>query len=455
MSQPSMMKYATVAALALCLASAPLLAGEGVSDTQPVTKEEFAKFLKKYEQFKAEYAKTKAENEELKSELATMKADISTLKQRDRQAESAQAVAKRDALVTTLREDMDGHIDSLLPGTNNFMITGFASTTFRNQQNSDSTFGAMIAPIILWKPNDRLLFEAELHIMLLEEETEVDLGYAQITYLLNDYITLGLGKFLLPFGAFNERLHPAWINKLPTSPLTTSLVGESGLGFQVRGGASIGPTKVNYVAYLINGPDFGESATNAGRLSFFRNSDNNNNKAAGGRIGFLPIPELEIGYSILCGRVGDSGSRYSGVNTLMQGIDFSYAREFDAIKGRLDFRGEAVWVNTDDEIFFGPFPTFTFDNRSNAWSIQGAYRPTKVDLKIGDHFELKNLEFVVRYDQLRRPGSGTLGVDREQVTLGVDYWILPNAVVKAAYVIDSADGANDRNGFFMQAGFGF
>ena len=445
-----MTNHVAVIALVLFLVLGSSLAyGEdGTGGGTPLTKEEFTAFLVEYKQFKAE-------NETLKQQVAQLRRELTSMKQRDQQAGDVQTTDRRDDLLGELSQKIEDSMDQLLPGTNNFMITGFASTTFQDRQNSDSTFGASIAPIILWKPNDRLLFESELHIMLREEDTEVDLGYAHISYLWNDYLTLGAGKFLLPFGIFNERLHPSWINKLPTAPLTANLVGESGLGFQVRGGAPIGSTKINYIAYIINGPDFGETASNAGRLGFVRNRDNNNNKAVGGRIGFLPIPELEIGYSILCGRVNDSSSLHSGVSTLMQGIDFTYAREFDAIKGRLALHGEAVWVDTDDVIFMGPFPTFTLDNKSNAWWLQAAYRPTKVDLKIGDHFELKNLEFVVRYDQLRRPGAQRLGLDRDQLTIGLDYWILPNAVVKAAYVFDDTHGDSDQDGFFLQMGVGF
>lgn len=455
-----------VARIAKCMVLAVLLGASAVGSRasgqdgsgveEPVTREEFARLLHEFRQFKAETAELRGANEKLQTELAEVRSELSGLREQQGELELDQAAnEERAELLYRIQGELDGGLRSVLPGTNNLMITGFASATFMNREESDSTFSGLFAPIILWKPSDELFFEAELHFMLSEDETDVDLGYAQISYLLNDYLTLGAGKFLLPFGTFQERLHPSWINKLPMGPLTANLTGESGLGFQLRGGAPIGSTKINYAAYVINGPDFGETLTNAGRLGFDRNLDNNNNKAIGARIGFLPIPELEIGYSFLSGRVGDSRTDHSGVDTWMHGVDFAYARQFEAIQGRIDLRGEAVWVDTDNVNFIGPFDPFTYDNKRNGWYIQAAYRPTMTDFKLADKIELKNLEFIVRYDQLRQPGPDRLGLDRDQITFGLDYWILPNTVLKTAFVLDDAHGGEDQNGFFMQLAVGF
>ena len=62
---------------------------------------------------------------------------------------------------------------------------------------------------------------------------------------------------------------------------------------------------------------------------------------------------------------------------------------------------------------------------------------------------------VLRYDQVLEPGPGRLGIDRDQLTLGIDYWILPSVVLKAAYMFDDARGADDADGFFLEVGAGF
>ncbi|MCH8969018.1 MAG: hypothetical protein IIA66_07865 [Planctomycetes bacterium] len=437
--------------------SSGALAQEGSTPNEPVTREEFLKLLGEFRQFRKEYATLKSENAELKNGLAAMNGRLFTLTEEGLRAQIAEAAAQeREYLLRELRAETRIQIDSLLPGLTNFALGGGGVVAYQDRENSDSTFALGIAPLVLWKPTDDLLFEVEFGFSLGAEETNVELGLAQLSYVLNDYVTIGGGLFRLPFATFWERWHPSWINKLPVIPLLyeRGLVGPSGLGVQARGGFALGPTKVNYSAYYINGPDFQTSQVSAGRLGFGNYRDNNNNKGFGFRIGFLPIPEFEVGYSFFTGRVDDSGGTFSDVDTTMQAFDFRYAREFDAIKGRLDLLGEFVWVDTDDEIFTGALLPIVFDNKRRGWFVQAAYRPTQAEFRFGDKFELRNLEFVARYDWLREPGPGSLGTDGQRTTLGLTYWLKPNVAFKVAYVLDDANGDRNQDGFFVQAAFG-
>lgn len=436
--------------------SAPSFAQDGESG-DALTREEFAEFLEEYRIFKTEHQTVVRENVSLQRDLTALKAEMSALREENRQADFDRAsAAETAALVERLREEFDAKLDPLLPGLTNITLGGGAVAGYQNRENVDSTFGVGLAPILLWQPSDRWLFETEIAFVLSEEDSEVELDYAQISYLVNDYLTIGAGKFLMPFGAFWERWHPSWINKLPTMPLIyeRGLMGQTGIGVQVRGGVPIGSMKLNYAAYVINGPEFRTSFASAGMLGLGNHRDSNNNKAFGGRVGFQPTAELEVGFSLLSGRAGESGSEFSGVDTVITGIDLMYSREIAAIKGRLDLRAEAIWVDTDNVIFTGPFDPFTFDNKRNGWFAQVAYRPTLVDVRLGDDFELKNLEFVARYDQLRQQRAGDRGVDRDQFTFGLDYWVKPNVVLKVAYLFDNAHGAEDENGFFVQMAIG-
>ncbi|MCH7924211.1 MAG: hypothetical protein IIC51_01620 [Planctomycetes bacterium] len=444
----------------LCtVALAPLaVAQQESSDDEPLTRKEFKKFLEDYRKFQADYGTLRQENEQLRAEVAELKATAGSASLEDwREEVRAIAAEERETILDEVREELRDTTDFLLPGKTNFVLGGAGVVLFQDRQNVNSTFGVGIAPTLLWQPTDQLLFEAEIAFGLTSDDTFVELDYAQASYLLNDYMTIAGGKFLIPFNTFWERWHPSWINKSVTIPLIyeRGLIGPTGLGVQVRGGFPVGKTKFNYAVYYINGPDFeNTSFGTAGHLGFENFRDNNNGKSFGGRIGFLPIPELELGYSFLTGRVGDSGSRFSGVDTFIQGIDLSYAREFEAIKGRLDLRAEAIWVDTDRAVFTGPFDPFTFDNKRSGWFVQAAYRPTLSDFRLGDSIELKNTEFVLRYEQLRESGPGTRGADHSRLTFGIDYWIRPNIVWKAGYSHDNVSGDKDENGFFMQFAFG-
>ena len=445
---------------AFCMiASAPLaVAQQESSGDEPLTQKEFAEFLKEYREFKADYGELRKENEQLREEVAELKAGVGNASREDwREELRAIAVAERETILDEVRDEIRISVDPLLPGKTDFVLGGAGVITFQDRQGVDSTFGVGIAPTLLWRPTDRLLFEAEIAFGLTADDTFVELDYAQVSYLLNDYVTITGGKFLTPFNTFWERWHPSWINKSATVPLMyeRGLIGPTGVGVQVRGGFPIGKTKLNYAAYYVNGPDFEHASFGtAGNLGFENFRDNNNNKSFGGRVGFLPIPELEVGYSFLTGRVGDSGSQFSGVDTFIHGIDVSYNKEIEEIQGRLDLRAEAIWVDTDRAIFTGPFDPFTFDNKRSGWFVQGAYRPTLSDFTFWDGIELKNTEFVVRYEQLRESGPGPRGADHSRLTLGIDYWIRPNIVWKIAYSHDNVTGDEDENGFFMQFAFG-
>ena len=444
----------------LCtIALAPLaVAQQESSGDEPLTRREFNKFLEEYRQFQADYVELKQENQRLRSELEAVRARTDDATSEDRRATlEAFATREREWILDEMREELRDTTDSLLPGKTNFVLGGAGVVIFQDREDVNSTFGVGIAPTLLWKPTDRLLLETEIAFGLTADDTFVELDYAQVSYLLNDYMTITGGKFLTPFNTFWERWHPSWINKLATMPLIyeRGLIGPTALGVQIRGGFPVGKTKLNYAAYYVNGPDFEDTSFGtAGNLGFENFRDNNNDKSFGGRVGFLPIPELELGYSFLTGRVGDSGSGFSGVDTFIHGIDLSYAREIEAIKGRLDLRAEAIWVDTDRAIFTGPFDPFTFDNKRSGWFVQGAYRPTLSDFMLGNGLELKNTEFVLRYEQLRESGPGTRGADHDRLTLGINYWIRPHIVWKAAYSHDNVSGDKDENGFFMQLAFG-
>ena len=139
------------------------------------------------------------------------------------------------------------------------------------------------------------------------------------------------GKFLIPFGTFMERLHPAWINRLPTRPLGfghDGIAPSSGIGIELRGAFDLGGPKLNYSVYSTNGPrlkDGSEEPEEAGMLLFENFVDNNNSKAFGGRLGILPFADssTELGFSAYSTNgVGDADSIYEDVGAFLYAIDF-------------------------------------------------------------------------------------------------------------------------------------
>ncbi len=386
------------------------------------------------------------------------------------------------ALMLTLTYPVMSQTLPMAPASK-FLLKGFGYTNFEKGPDEPSNFETAFSPIFLWKHGNNLLFEAELEMELGAGGFEVGLGYAQLFYVLNDYVMLGMGKFLNPLNYFAERLHPAWINKLPDMPLGISsmgvpLLGGSQLGVQFRGGIPVGNTKMTYTFYITNGPtlntgepsghgedetppagnsiasvqDVGVPVGGVGLLNFSNSRDNNDDKAIGTRIAFFLMPRLEIGVGFQTAKVGTQGTPFENVRATHQVLDLNYVGESAALKGKFDIRAQWVRLSIDNP----NIEPLTYENKSSAWYAQFAYQPTNA----GSNF-IRNLEFVVRFDQLDRPDTeeAPLSADISRITYGIDYWVSPSTLFKFSWQSMNKthpDGEKESEGrFIAQVAIGF
>jgi hypothetical protein len=111
------------------------------------------------------------------------------------------------------------------------------------------------------------------------------LDYAQIDYIASPYVTITAGRFLTPFGIFNERLYPVWIRALQPDPLILPINTAPSDGAMLRGGFPVNArANLNYSVYV--------SATSIGISSV------DSERHIGGRMGFFfPGSRLEVGGS--------------------------------------------------------------------------------------------------------------------------------------------------------------
>jgi len=167
--------------------------------------------------------------------------------------------------------------------------------TFSFVTGGHNVIDTQINPVLLVPLGDRWLVEARAEF---EGEFQrppnggpyagpVDkhVDYAQIDYIANRYLTITAGRFLTPFGIFNERLYPVWIRFLQPDPLIYPVGTAPSDGAMFRGGFSVSPqANLNYALYV--------SAASIGIESM------DSERHVGGRMGlFFPGPRLEIGGS--------------------------------------------------------------------------------------------------------------------------------------------------------------
>ena len=278
---------------------------------------------------RAEYDKLKAEHEAMKAEHEAMKQELEALKTAVQQmangtvpaapaegpaSEGKQVVAATapQSDIAALHEEVDKlktEVHETFPGTTKFLLAGYGTAGFTARSGEDPFFDAAFNAIFLWKFTDRLFFEGELEFEFEDGNTTTNLEIAQVSYLLNDYMTIGVGRFLNPTDFFVERQHMNWVNKLPDKPLAVydGLLPESELGAQLRGVIPIGPTKLEYVGFVANAPGLitaPDDFSQLGMLDFDPTANLGGHVAVGGHVGFIPIPELEIGYGIQRSKVG-------------------------------------------------------------------------------------------------------------------------------------------------------
>ncbi len=174
------------------------------------------------------------------------------------------------------------------------ILTGNAGA-FSSITAGQNVIDTQINPVLLVPVGDRWLIESRAEF---EGEFQrppnggpyggpVDkhLDYAQLDYIANSYLTVTVGRFLTPFGIFNERLYPVWIRALQPDPLILPINTAPSDGAMFRDGFPLGAkANVNYAAYVSVTSIAIDSVDSA--------------RQVGGRMGvFLPGPRLEVGGS--------------------------------------------------------------------------------------------------------------------------------------------------------------
>jgi len=344
----------------------------------------------------------------------------------------------------------------VMSALHNFTLAGDAEVQFGKSQGQHSTFAlADFAPIFLFRANDNVLFEAGFDVTLQNNtdqngnraagsSTAVNLSFAQLDYLYNDYVTLVAGDMLLPLGTYSER-SAGWLNKIPDDPLVRDLLPGSGVGAQLRGAVPIGQSgqSLTYSIYGANGPSSSSTngTANASDLDLGGNvGDTPNwhaNPSGGGRIGWFypwkPHYDIELGVSGQSGEWSDSGNRLWSAAVVDAAVHIS---------PYFEVKGEYIntWVQTDDTGTIHP---------NGGW-VQAGYKLAGLNLDLP---VVNDIELVSRYDAM----NDDLGTKTDRVTAGFVYYLSNTLLFEGDYewLHSRGPAALPSNEFVVQLSYGF
>jgi hypothetical protein len=422
----------------------------GVSAVSPTPARAEPELRQELETLKAQLERDRTQMEQDRQRIEQLEHQFQTVETKSE--EKSKALEEKLAKQVLDQPTFGQYLDRFA-GEHRLSIVGYGFGTFEWQERANTnTFSAGFEPIFLYRLSDRLLFEGDLELKLEDTETSVDLEYAQIDYLVNDYLTVVAGKFLLPFGEFIERQHQVWINKLVSRPLPFREGDEGGLlpfselGVQARGAIPLRygeGARAEYSLYVTNGPRFASEE----RGAFFEanNTDQNRAKGYGARIGVELLPydaglgRLRLGASTFDGQWSNQNKRWF----TSWGLDGVYQN------GPLALRGEYLQTRR-------AMPTNIPDDKGEGWYIQAAYLLHAVPVPYLDHTEL-----IVRYSGQNQNAltadalaEGFLRNPR-LVAIGLDYWIAPSVVWKLEYDRNMPAKVGDSNALLTQLAVGF
>jgi hypothetical protein len=217
--------------------------------------------------------------------------------------------------------------------------------------------------------------------------------YAQLDWLANTHVMAVGGKYLLPFGLYNERLEPIWIRNLQDPPFTATIgtrTSGSGVGPMLRGVVTQTPAfSVQYSAYF-------SALTNVEQFSAARSA------GIDGSI-FFPGKRFEAGGSyqrFLQDRHINSGAAYVSWQSTAMPLDVK--AEYDA-----SYYGQGYWLEPAYRLENTPIPSI-----------------------------FRKLQTVARFEEVfpsHGGGNGLPTVRTERFDFGLNYYLRDNLRLISSY----------------------
>ncbi len=407
-----------------------------------------------YQQLQKKYSTLKVQMQAMQKQMAQMQKQMKAVQQA---APSINERATRRAIKRLSRQVMklSEKEAALEPGNIQVLIAGDVNVQFQNKVGSSSTFYADSSPMIQVRVDKKIFINTAFDFYTASGGPggiNSDIGAANINYELGDYMTVGGGLISSPIGGIVSNYNAApWNRWLVDGSLEDNLLPPNELGIWTRGGIPA-PGNLGYLTYFLfvsNGPEFVGTSGVPNQLNYDNYTATQNAKTVGGRISYLPIPNVEVGYSAEWASPTQSGALTKS-DSWIQAVDFNSYYFNKKIEGFVKFRGGWTWEQVGQGGITPGNPTTppALGNMSNGGQIDVAYQPSMCGIKY-----LDKTMVAFRYDRIDGPtASGS--AHEQRYSVGLDYWLHSNAVLKFEYEFDNVANQRGSDAMFMQFAVG-
>ena len=291
---------------------------------------------------------------------------------------------------------------------------------------------------------------------------EISIEQLFVDFELSDAFNVRVGRMLAPLGIINETHEPTLFLGVERPNVEKYIIPST---WSVDGAGIFGSplSWLSYQAYVVAGLDGSKFSAKKGvRSGRIKERGGLNDPAFTGRLDFFPFVDADLpaGQDL---RIGVSGY-YGGTNNKNEGGDSDpsadntfamYSADFEYDVSRFRFRGVvAHGKNSDADKLGGGVGEEIF-----GWYLEGGVSVMPESWKKGKLAEADIIPFVryEEYDTQHKLPTGiakTKSNDRTEVTVGVNFSLIPQLVLKADYqFMDDASSARRDNQFNLGMGW--
>lgn len=302
----------------------------------------------------------------------------------------------------------------------------------------------------------KLHSEIELEHAFVSESDDGELGFEQayVDFLFNESLNIRAGRILTPLGIINQKHEPPSFNGVERPSFSKYIIPTT---WSADGAGIFGRIlpSLKYEAYIVGGLDgAGFNAINGIRGGRIKDRPSLNDLSFTGRLDFYPflLKDMDTGHQLRTGISMFYGGLDNGSNGNNPGIDGNigiYSGDFEYSYMDFDFSGVVAFEKIDGALSIGNGTA----SEIFGWYLEAGYHFWPDRFKHG-RLSKSDAVLFVRYDDYNTQYKMPQGVaknpagDRNEVTIGLNFYPVPGFVIKADYQIREDAGDSNLDDLF-------